>query len=126
MKNEKGKKMEQSKTELKEKRGADELDLVRLAPGANLPHGSVLAVRREDGENGEVLYALFAVDGADREEFGTACARCYGLYIRDREGGIFLPDLAREEAEARALFSAMADGAVSSAAALEAADALLG
>lgn len=89
-----------------------------------MPDGSVLAVRRV--AEGDVLVVLFAADGADRAEFGTACEICYGIYIADGEREIFLPDLARDEREAFAIFAKFADGGVTPDTALEVADALLG
>lgn len=84
----------------------------------------VLAVRRD--AEGNVLVALCAADGADRAEFGTACEAVYGIYVADGEREIFLPDLARNEREALAVFTKFADGGVTPDTALEVADALLG
>ena len=88
------------------------------------PPGHVLATHRAEGE--ELFTALCRTEGADREEFGTACTHTYGIYIADRAGSIFLPDLARREEEAFAVFARFADGGVTSETALEVADAMLG
>ena len=86
--------------------------------------GRILASHYAEREG--VFTALCVCDGKDRAEFGTACAGYYGIYIADRTGDIFLPDIAREEKEAFAIFARCADGCVTTDTAFEVADALLG
>ena len=94
-----------------------------VLPALRLP-GRVLATRYAEGE--ELFTALCKMTGEDRADFGTACEQTYGIYIADRAGSVFLPDLARGEEEAFAVFAKFAGGGVTPETALEVADALLG
>ena len=94
-----------------------------VLPTLRLP-GCVLATRYAEDE--ELFTALCEMTGEDRAEFGTSCEHTYGIYIANRGGSVFLPDMARSEEAAFAVFAKFADGGVTPDAALEVADALIG